>query len=97
MHAMLLDTTTGYREKEHDFNGKKKVKPALGTEAYVRIDGRLNMGNAARAAEEYYNEKKRLKKYIGFALYSGTISNPQLVSYFVEKEYKNLETDLKNG
>ena len=97
MFIHLLDTTTGMGGFE---NGKmttipKKVKVKLGTCGFRSLDGRYkNMTTVDDIAIDMMVKQKNL---VGFAIYSGTINNPRLVSSYITKAYSHLETDLENA
>jgi len=73
----------------------KKVKVKLGTCGFRSLDGRYkNITNVKDIAHDILIKQHN---EVGFAIYSGTISNPRLLTSYITPEYKHLETDLENA
>ena len=90
----LLGTTSGITVTEGKMVSiPKKVVTRLGTNGFRSFDGRAKMSRVVDEAIKMMEAQNEL----GYAIYTGTISNPNLIDHYVKSEYLDLKTDLANG
>ena len=68
-------------------NLNQEIVDGLGSFAYRRVDGRLNIDNVIMQAKDALKEENSLSfKYVGFRLVRGSISSPVEIYKYIDQD-----------
>ncbi len=61
------------------------IDEACGTDAFLPLDARRTMENSAESCRWYMEHFARIRNYLGYRMYTGSILNPIPLTDFIKR------------